>query len=75
MHKDSMREEDITVEEFACVCMHTYICVFMHCVHLCMSVFCVPAAHVYSFFVCVSDENRQNEGETGRFLLELSGFS
>lgn len=45
VYKDSMREEDITVEKFACVCMHMHIRVCMHCVHLCMSVcVCVCAA-------------------------------
>lgn len=44
------------------------LCAFMH--------ECVFCARVFTcVYVCFSDENRQNEGETGRFLLELSGFS
>ena len=67
--KDSMREEDITVGEFlpVCACICTFVCVCVCECQLRMCILCVR--------VCVGDENRQNEGETGRFLLELSGFS
>lgn len=47
-----MREEDITVEKFACVCMHMHIRVCMHCVHLCMSV-CVCVCAVCQLRMCL----------------------
>lgn len=32
VYKDSMREEDMTVEEIACACMHMFICVYCYSV-------------------------------------------
>lgn len=72
MYKDSMREEDITVEESVSVCICTFVCVCVF-THECVCAACQLRMCVLC--VCVGDENRQNEGETGRFLLELSGFS